>query len=62
VYFIAADDDRAKRYFSDVKATNHTYIVAPESVALTHVSRDYCQADCGIFDQDLFDDVRSCCF
>ena len=57
-YDALADDDREKRYFSDVKATNHTYIVHPETVALTHVSPEYCQAECGIYDQDVLDDVR----
>lgn len=56
VYFKCPDDDREKRYFSDVKATNHTYIVHPETVALTHVSPEYCQAECGIYDQDVLDD------
>lgn len=51
------DDDRKKRFLSDVKATNHTYILHPEAVALTHVSSEYCQSECGVFDQDLFNGV-----
>jgi hypothetical protein len=53
----STDDDRAKRFFTDVKATNHAYMVHPETVALTHVSLEYCQSDCGIYDQDVFDEV-----
>ena len=63
-YGAFVDDNRPKRYLTDVKATNHSYVVEPESVALTHIGVGFCQADCGIYDRDLFDEVRSpwvCC-
>ena len=55
------DDNRPKRYLTDVKAANHSYVGEPESVALTHRGVGFCQADCGIYDRDLFDEVRSPC-